>query len=116
MKHAHGNERTAALAAIATARKARQPHIAIRPQRIRPTDEQSEGVALRDGHAGQALDRAVSDATAAWPDDDDWEVFGASDITDCQEQSLLGDECFLNPTPYGEFSVEDQEDDPDSIA
>ena len=98
-------QRTIALAAIAHARANAAEVIGMRPKRERRSAPHSEGIRMHPQPLmGRELDRASEQAMRTWPEDDTWEIFGASDCIDWpDDDDPGGDGCFLEPDVYGEF-------------
>lgn len=106
-KEIRGKERLAALAAIQAASREHK-HVAIRPKGKRgPEGRRAIGVHLLTSfNSGKTLDRGISDAARAWPNCDDWEVFGADEFEPWDEdEDTPGDGLFYAPVVYGEFST-----------
>ncbi len=106
------SERTAALAAIATANR-KHRHVGIRTKKKREPDTETEGIVVPVGsNSGAGLGEALRKASAAWPDDNSWEVFGSDDFAEFPDDDscddTLGDGCFDDPYVYGEFGTIDE--------
>lgn len=104
-------ERTAALTAIAVA-KLRHKYVGIRPRKRRGADTKTAGVVVPDGsNVGSGLAQALRYSSAAWPENNSWELFGSDEFAEfpadgtCDE---AGDGYFGDPCVYGEFGTVDE--------
>ncbi len=98
MMKIHPTQRSAALAAVGTARRMRRPHVAVRPKAIASSNSARSPGSLIDPETRRepAFDAALQDASGAWPGCTDWEVIGAD---------YLEDGWLMQPQSYGSFET-----------
>lgn len=104
-------ERTAALAAVATAKR-KHRYVGVHPKHYQQPEGKIAGVLVPSGSdSGTALSRALWKASEAWPAENSWQILGCDDFSEFPDDGScdeLGDGYFGDPSVYGEFGTLDE--------